>query len=60
MLFSKLHKKCLGVEYSIPHILKSFVYLNDADGQPMPRMHQDIEWEKVKKIIAQEVKKITF
>lgn len=59
-LFSKLDIKYAKVRYNYPHILKSLVYFEDADTQPMPRMHVPLDWEKVKDFIIQEVKKIEF
>lgn len=43
-------------DYSETHILKSLVYFDDAEVQPMPRMHQDISWEQIKKEIFSAVK----
>jgi len=59
-LFLKLDIKYAKVKYNLPHILKSLVYFEDADIQPMPRMHVDIEWKKVKNFIIQAVKSIEF
>ena len=59
-LFAKLEKKYKNVEYNIPHILKSLVYFNDADEQPMPRMHIDLTWEYVKSYIIGQVKDVNF
>jgi hypothetical protein len=59
-LFSKLDIKHAKVQYNYPHILKSLIYFEDADAQPMPRMHVSLDWEKVKDFIIQEVKKIEF
>ncbi|MEK7570673.1 MAG: nucleotidyl transferase AbiEii/AbiGii toxin family protein [Patescibacteria group bacterium] len=59
-LFQKLHEKYKNVGYNEPHLLKSLVYFDDADVQPMPKMHISLEWETVKNFIVKEVKKITF
>ena len=59
-LFSKLEKKYTGVGYNLPHILKSLVYFDDADSQPMPRMHKNFSWEDVKEEIIKQVKTFTF
>ncbi|OGH11806.1 MAG: hypothetical protein A2857_04745 [Candidatus Levybacteria bacterium RIFCSPHIGHO2_01_FULL_36_15] len=59
-LFSKLDEKYAKVQYNYPHILKSLVYFNDADNQPMPRMHKDFSWEDIKGSIVKQVKKFTF
>jgi predicted nucleotidyltransferase component of viral defense system len=59
-LFHKLNEKYQPVNYNKPHILKSLIYFDDADAQPMPRMHIPLEWELVKEFIVKEAKKITF
>ncbi|HSW88380.1 MAG TPA: nucleotidyl transferase AbiEii/AbiGii toxin family protein [Candidatus Saccharimonadales bacterium] len=59
-LFNKLQEKYKNVEYNLPHILKSLVYFNDAEEQPMPKMHIDLTWEQTKNFITEQVKKITF
>lgn len=59
-LFLKLDIKYVKIKYNYPHILKSLVYFEDADMQPMPRMHIPLDWEKVKYFMIQEVKKIKF
>ncbi len=43
-------------DYSETHILKSLVYFDDAESQPMPRMHQDVSWEQIKQTITTTVK----
>lgn len=59
-LFTKLQEKYKNIEYNLPHILKSLVYFNDAEEQPMPKMHIDLTWEQTKSFITEQVKKITF
>jgi hypothetical protein len=34
------------------------VYFDDADEQPMPRMHKEVSWEMVKKTIIEAVKSV--
>ena len=55
-LIGQLSRKYPKTEYNLPHILKSLVYFADAEAQPMPRMHQDIEWEQVKRRMIEVVK----
>lgn len=47
-LFEKLDEKYPTEDYSKTHILKSLIYFEDAESQPMPRMHSDVSWENVK------------
>jgi len=48
-------KKYANINYNKLHILKSLVYFEEADNEPMPIMIQDISWEKVKKDIQEKV-----
>jgi Nucleotidyl transferase AbiEii toxin, Type IV TA system len=41
------------------HILKSLTYFNDAEDDPMPRLHFDVEWPTVKAYFRREVPRIT-
>ena len=59
-LFTKLDKKYARIQYNYPHILKSLVYFDDAEDQPMPKMHKKIAWENVKTSIIQHIKAFTF
>jgi len=48
-----------GIEISNHyHLLKSLVYFEDAEGQPMPLMIQKVSWEDIKKKIILEVSRI--
>lgn len=57
-LFEKLKDKYSNSDYNEMHILKSLVYFVDADEEPMPRMHQEVDWEKIKEEIISKVKSI--
>lgn len=56
-LFESLEKKYPEVGYNTTYILKSLVYFEDADKQPMPRMHKKVDWETIKAKLIGEVKK---
>lgn len=59
-LFKKLDEKYQNVNYNHTHILKSLVYFEDAENQPMPRIHVPLEWLEVKKTIIEKVKEFQF
>lgn len=59
-LFSLMNEKYQNVDYNKTHIMKSLVYFNDAQQQPMPRIHQEVSWGGVKEKIIEAVKKIEF
>jgi hypothetical protein len=55
-LFEKLEQKYQGINYNVASILKSITYFDDAEAQPMPRMHIQADWDEVKKTIEAKVK----
>jgi len=59
-LFKKLAKKYFSSDFNQAHILKSLVYFEDAEKQPMPRMHMQIEWKEIKARIIKEVKGLSL
>ena len=59
-MFELMKTKYTKVDYSTIHIMKSLVYFEDADHQPMPRMHKTISWSDVKKTMIKAVKEIQF
>ena len=57
-LLVQTKKKYVESDYSESHILKSLVYFDDAETQPMPRMHHDVSWDKIKETLIFAVKSI--
>ena len=55
-LYNKKYGKLAGNRI---HILKSLVYFQDAEEEPMPKMLKQCRWEEVKNFFEQEVKKLT-
>jgi hypothetical protein len=53
-LLDDTKKKYAESDYSETHILKSLVYFDDADEQPIPQMHKDVSWEQVKKQLSRQ------
>jgi len=54
-LFQKLDQKYKDSDFNKIHILKSLVYFVDADAQPMPRMHKQINWKEIKKTLVKQI-----
>lgn len=50
--FSKKFEK---INYNPLHILKSFLYFETADAEPMPKMLEAVDWEEVKKNTTEKV-----
>lgn len=40
------------------HILKSLVYFEDAEKEPMPKMLVEVSWNEIKKFFKEEIKKL--
>lgn len=59
-LLKLMVKKYQKIDYSKTHIMKSLVYFEDAQQQPMPKMHQDVSWGRVKQKMIEAVKRIKF
>ena len=49
-------KKYSGIKYSQLHILKSLIYFQDAEEDPMPLMFESADWNEVKKELRKGVK----
>ena len=59
-LLDSVNQKYQGIDYNTAHLLKSLVYFEDAEQQPMPRMHQDISWNQIKTEKSSEIKNLKF
>lgn len=57
-LISFFEKKYEGISYNKLHILKSLVYFEDAENDPMPIMIKNINWEDVKTNIRENTNKL--
>jgi nucleotidyltransferase AbiEii toxin of type IV toxin-antitoxin system len=57
-LLIMLKEKYPKTDYSETHILKSLIYFDDAENQPMPRMQEKLKWEEIKREVSKAVLKI--
>ncbi len=53
-LIGFFEKKFANIKYNKLHILKSLVFFDDAQNEPMPKMLIDTDWEKVKEKISRD------
>ena len=51
-------KKYKSIDDNLMYILKSLVYFEDAEKDPLPKMISPISWEEVKKFFKAEIKRI--
>jgi hypothetical protein len=56
---SLLEKRYHGVDFNTYHALKSLVYFEDAEEEPMPRMIKKVEWDGVKEFLISEVRRLS-
>jgi hypothetical protein len=54
-LFDFFEKKFPDIHYNKLHVLKSLVYFETAEGEPMPKMLTEADWTKVKNEIMAKV-----
>lgn len=47
-----------GQEHNLPHIFKSLVYFEDAEGDPMPKLFFKADWKTVKTYFRREVPRV--
>lgn len=55
-LLVAIEKKYQGTDYNVLHILKSLIYFDMAETEPMPRMHKQLDWMDVKEKMKKTVK----
>ncbi len=56
---SLLEQRYHRVDFNTYHILKSLVYFEDAEEEPMPRMIKTVEWDEVKALLISEVRRLS-
>lgn len=57
-LLELFKKKYSGVDFSVPHLLRSLGYFEDAEASEAPRMLQIIDWDDVKCFFSDETIRI--
>jgi hypothetical protein len=56
--FTCLQTKFTQQQYDLYHILRSVTYFEDAESEPMPRMHDDVKWEQMKQFFVSEAARL--
>lgn len=57
-LLDLFDKKYKDIKYNKFHILKSLIFFEQAEKEPMPIMLKEIQWEQVKNFFKKEIKNI--
>ncbi len=58
-VFSLLRRRFTEVDYNAYHLLKSLVFFEDAETEPMPRLIRDVSWHTITRAIVAEVKRVS-
>ena len=57
-IFRLSRRRFKEIDYNEYHLLKSLVYFDDAETEPMPDMIRNVTWEEIKDAIIQEVRRL--
>jgi len=58
-IFALIRRRFAGIDYNEYHLLRSLVFFEDAETEPMPRMIRRAAWSEIKSAIATEVKRLS-
>jgi len=58
-IFELIRRRFVGVDYNEYQLLRSLVFFEDAETEPMPRMIRRAAWSEIKSAIATEVKRLS-
>ena len=54
-----VRRRFTGIDYNEYHLLKSLVFFEDAETEPMPGLLRAVSWEEVKETLVAEVRRIS-
>lgn len=57
-VFRVLEHRFQGLDFNQYHLLKSLVFFQDAEEEPMPRMIRPVDWEAVKEALVGEARRL--
>ena len=58
-VFSLQSQRFQDVDFNTYHLLKSLVYFEDAEEEPMPQMIRSAEWNSVREFLIAEVRRLS-
>ena len=58
-IFRLIHRRFRGLDLNEYHLLRSLVFFDDAETEPMPRMLRRVSWSDIKKALAAEVRRLS-
>lgn len=57
-LLTLLRRRFERIDYNEYHLLKSLVFFEDAEAEPMPRMLRKVSWPQIKRFLIGEVRRV--
>jgi hypothetical protein len=58
-IFALIHRRFAGVDYNAYHLLRSLVFFEDAETEPMPRMIRRAAWSEITRALVAEVRRLS-
>lgn len=58
-LLELVRRRFTNVDYNEYHLLKSLIYFDDAEAEPMPRLLRRVSWSQIRKAITAEVARVS-
>ena len=58
-VFRWIHRRFKGIDFNEYHLLRSLVFFEDAESEPMPRMLRRAAWADIKRTMGAEVKRLS-
>lgn len=58
-VFALVRRRFANIDYNEYHLLRSLVFFEDAETEPMPRMIRRAAWSEIKSTIVAEVKRLS-
>lgn len=58
-VFEMIRRRFEGVDFNEYHLLRSLVFFEEAESDPMPKMLRRVAWSDVKKVIAADVRRVS-
>lgn len=58
-ILSLIRRRFSQIDYNEYHLLKSLVYFDDAETEPMPEMIRDVDWVTMTDALIAEVRRLS-
>jgi hypothetical protein len=58
-IFEMIRRRFRRIDFNEYHLLRSLVFFEDAETEPMPRMLRRVTWSEIKKTIIEEVRRLS-